>query len=538
MSIPSEWRGCAAYFRQPGTDVDGLAAQNLFETVYFFNCRERVPPLADIEYRSSDEDQDILHHVFRWDTRCYTEIFQNGFDVWLQRTTPDDIFFDLDHYVHEGGRLLDSNRLYTHAFVSTTLNSSFYPETEITKEVYRYEIYAPGGIWVAETFVDDYKFSEEDEIAFVAGIAPQYIRSAQLFRISPNPRSGDSTIATRVATTATRVDDIIRVNANFNPRSHPSSLLCIKNPVFECLHNDGRRVPLTMSIYRPQVNYEVPLEKQEVSDDAIDWYSVNVANVTNYITAAFRAYGWNEAYLFMKNEYVLLNYDPGTIGEVINGPLYIRDGFDSLVGTTFGEYGIDCAFDIDYSQSTEAFIFSGNFCTCFDYDTTNERIVKVSIPITTFFPFFKETVFQSGIDAAFKARASEEAYLFKGDQYALINFGDPNRPGSGHLIGGICKITERFPSLRNTIFETGFDAALASHSNEDEAYLFKGDQYILINYGPGTTDDYIVGCPEPILSNWPSLSDILPRNNRGLDVHDHVSESDHRIRDNFDRREV
>ncbi|XVE99786.1 hypothetical protein REPUB_Repub03eG0231000 [Reevesia pubescens] len=535
MSFPSnsEWRGCAAYFRQPVTDIDERAAEFMSETVYYHNCRTRDPPLADIIYRSSDEDQDILHHVFRWDTRCYTEIFQNGFVEWIQTTTPDDIFLDLDHYVHEGGRLLDSNRLNAHAFVSTTLNSSFCPETEITKEVFRYEIYASGGIWIAETFDDDYKFSEEDEVAFVGGIAPQYIRSAQLFRLTPNTSSGDSRSARRVATTATRVDDIIRVNANFNPQSHPSSLLSIKNPIFECLHNDGRRVPLTMSVCRPQVNYEVPLEKQEVSDDAIDWYTCNVANVTNYITAAFRTYDWNEAYLFMKNEYLLLNYAHGTTGDkVIYGPLYIRDGFHSLVGTTFGEYGIDCAFDINYHYTTEAFIFSGNFCTYIDYasNTTNDKKLKVSLPITTFFPFFRETVFQSGIDAAFKARATEEVYLFKGDQYAIINFGDPNRPGSGHLIDDICKITEGFPSLRNTIFETGFDAALASHSNEDEAYLFKGDQYVLLNYA----DDYIICGPEPILSIWPSLSDILPRKNSGLDVHDHAIESDHRDQDNVE----
>lgn len=187
MSIPwnSSWRGCAANFPQPVSEASEHGAQYLVETVYNFNCRIADPPLPDIVYRSSDREVDILRHVFRWDLTPYQEVFQNGFQARRQEGTSDEIYFNLDHYVHHGGRPLDSRRPATHAFVSTTLNSGWHPslDPETTMEVYRYEIYAPGGIWVAETLGDRYQYPSQDEVCFVAGIAPQYIRSAQRFRL-------------------------------------------------------------------------------------------------------------------------------------------------------------------------------------------------------------------------------------------------------------------------------------------------------------------------------------------------------------------
>jgi len=39
------------------------------------------------------------------------------------------------------------------------------------------------------------------------------------------------------------------------------------------------------------------------------------------------------------------------------------------------------------------------------------------------FPFFKGTVFENGIDAAFRSTKGKKIYLFKGDKYARIDFG-------------------------------------------------------------------------------------------------------------------
>ena len=186
-SIPSDspWRGCAANFAQPVGEEGVLAAQDLVETVYKFNCRTRNPPLAAIVYRNSDGNQDVLHHVFRWDTTPYEQIFQNGFQARRQQGTADNIYFDLNHYVHHGGRPLDSTKPAKHVFISATINPNWRPipalQPDQEFQVYRYEIYAPGGIWVTETLCNLYRYPAQDEVCFVSGIVPQYIRSAQLF---------------------------------------------------------------------------------------------------------------------------------------------------------------------------------------------------------------------------------------------------------------------------------------------------------------------------------------------------------------------
>ncbi|KAF5952132.1 hypothetical protein HYC85_010076 [Camellia sinensis] len=488
--LDSPWRGCAAYFRHPVDETDERAAQCLVETVYDINCRVLTLHLPDIEYRSNDEDYDIRRHVFRWDNTPYEEAFQNGFEARAQQDTPDNVFFNLDHYVHEAGRPLDSRRPATHGIVSTTLNPDWHPTLDpgAQRQVYRYEIYAPGGIWVNETLCDRYRHQAQDEVAFVAGIAPQYIRSAQLFTLTGSTRG----------TRRSRVNDRLILNWSFNP--HPSRFLDIQNPVSYYINRDPNGKLST-----------------NPNSDTTDWYFGAVLDLESYINAAFRSSRTNEAYLFMKNEYVLLNYAPGTTNDKrLNGPLFICDGYSSLAGTAFAEYGIDCAFGSH--NRDEAFIFSGNLCAQINYapGTTNDKIIKGPMTITAMFPFFKGTVFKNGVDAAFEATTEYEAYLFKDNQYALINYGS-----NSHRIA-IRTITQGFASLKNTMFESGIDAAFASHRT-NEAYLFKKDYYALINFAPGTTNDYIIGGVtgvKKIREHWPSLSNILPRKNHGLDGHD------------------
>ncbi|XP_027364777.1 uncharacterized protein LOC113871883 [Abrus precatorius] len=520
MSFPvdSPWRGCAANFPQPINADDERRAKSLMETVNRYSCYEVRPPLVavpEIHYRSSDREEDVTRHVFRWAREPYQQIFENGFRARPQEGVPDSTYYNVEDYVHNGGRPAQEGRTQRHAFVGTTLDSSYRPPLDPNEQearVYRYEIYAPGGIWIAATIGEKYQFPGQDEISFVAGIARQYIRSAQLF------------IGTRDAATGhrrwRRADNRIIINGYFNPQSHPSRLLNIQRPVFDYRDEDGNRSrPLTIVIFRPQTQALLELDEQREKrqvlgyDDPMNWYADKVANDQGYINAAFRSSRKNEAYIFMRNEYALLNYAPGTTDDkIVNGPLLICDGYPSLTATAFGEYGIDCAFNTDGNQ---AVIFSSNLCALIDYapGTTDDKKLSGPMTIAAMFPFFKDTVFENGIDAAFRSSRSYEAYLFKGDQYALINYNTKN------LIA-IRKITEGFYSLRGTIFASGIQAAFASHRT-DEAYIFKGTQYALINFAPGTTNDYIIGGVQPMLPNWPSLRSILPRNNRGLDDHDH-----------------
>lgn len=225
-----------------------------------------------------------------------------------------------------------------------------------------------------------------------------------------------------------------------------------------------------------------------------------------WIDAAFRSSRTNEAYLFMKNKYVLENYAPGaTDDHVVNGPLPISSGFPSLAGTVFADVGIDCAFGVP--NTNYAFIFSGDLCAKIDYapGTTDDRIIQGPITIAEMFPFFKNTIFDKGLDAAFESTRENEAYVFRGEYYSLINYAEPRLIATRPLLNG-------FPCLAKTIFESGIGAAFASHTY-NEAYLFKGKYYALLHFAPGTTDDKLIGGVKEILPNWPSLRGILPREN-------------------------
>ncbi|XP_058749971.1 albumin-2-like [Vicia villosa] len=225
-----------------------------------------------------------------------------------------------------------------------------------------------------------------------------------------------------------------------------------------------------------------------------------------YINAAFRSSFDGEVYLFIDDKYVLLNYAPGTTNDkVLNGPKAVSAGFKSLVGTAFGIYGIDGAFSTD---NDEAFIFYENLTALIDYapHTEDDQIISGPKKISDMFPFFKGTVFENGIDAAFRSSIGKEVYLFKGNQYAHVDY------GNNYLVQSIKNITAGFPCFTGTVFENGVDAAFASHRS-NEAYFFKGDYYALVKFDPTGTDDYIIGTVKLTLENWPSLRGIIPQQN-------------------------
>ncbi|XP_074318915.1 uncharacterized protein LOC141655753 [Silene latifolia] len=511
MSIPpnSPWRGCAAYYPQPLSDADEGGAQFLTESIYMFNCRVLNPPLPDIEYRDSTNDQDITHHVFRWDKADYEHVFREGFETRRQQNTPDDIFYNLDHYVHHGGRPLgDTRRPANYAFVSTTLDSGWHPsikhETGAQRtvvDVWRYEIYAPGGIWVADTLRERYKYPGQDEVCFVAGIARQYIRSAQRFKLIATANSR--------FTRKERADNKLILNENFNPQSHPERLITILRPIADYVDENSKRAHLVLKFFKPNDNLDSTSTDQQrrrrstSSTSSLDWYATEVTNAETYIDAAFRTSRASEVCLFMKNEYVLLKYTPGsTKGErILKGPQFIREAFTSLKGTAFAEYGIYCSFGSH--DVNEAFIFSGILAAKINY--ANDKIINGPMKLTKMFPFLKKTVFEVGIQAGFESSNKYEAFIFKGNQCGVINYGST----SPKLIGGIRRISDAFPGLRKTIFEDGIDAGFTSHL-KNEAYLFKGDSFALINLASGGS---IIGGIKKIVTEWSSLRPVLPCHN-------------------------
>ncbi|KAF7106024.1 hypothetical protein CFC21_106789 [Triticum aestivum] len=464
--------------------------------------------LRDIEYRSSDRCMDISNPVYRFDLTPYESVFRDGFKGRFEMNTPNSIYCNLELYLHHGVMPATiTRRPDNYIFFSTTLSRSWFPNVRQAR-IYRYEIYAPGGIWLAQTFRQCETSPDvslyEDEVAFLVGIAPQYIRSAQAFRLIPGRNGG----------LGKRLEDVLYINRNFNPQSHPPRDIPIMHPIMEYIDYNNQTRPLRIQYVPEEIESMWPYRRSlgTTNDVPIEYYAEGVAHIASYIDSAFRSTYWNEVYIFIKEKYVLVNYAPGSTNDrILNGPHYIGDSFPFLVGTAFAEYGIDASFGSH--SSVEAIIFSGNLCARINFapKTTGGYIVEGITTIRQMFPFFRGTVFEKGIDAAFESTVTGEAYLFKGSNYALINY------YKKELIA-ITPIAVGFQCLRDSEFEGDIGAAFASHICK-EAYLFKGNRYILLHFTPGENKDYIVDGPKDIVpGNWPSLDGVLPCRNIGLDV--------------------
>jgi len=193
-SIPadSDLRGAAASFPQPVNAADMELIRQRMQAVHHYNCEappaeEGVPRLETIVYRSSANDLDVRTHLYRWDYTPYEEAFQRGFSRERPAGTNEATFFNIFLYVTRGGRPADPERAdepTRYGFVSTTNNANWHPYiADHEREIYRYEIYAPGGINVSQTLGPHYPYNSQSEFCFISGIAPQYIRSAQRFRL-------------------------------------------------------------------------------------------------------------------------------------------------------------------------------------------------------------------------------------------------------------------------------------------------------------------------------------------------------------------
>lgn len=227
--------------------------------------------------------------------------------------------------------------------------------------------------------------------------------------------------------------------------------------------------------------------------------------MATYVTAAFRSVDYNQAYIFMKKEYILDNIAPlfQKDDEILQGPTLVGDAFSSLRNTIFTTQGIDCAF-ASHNEGC-AYIFSGKMCVNWWY--RKNKIIENIKPISQMFPFLKNTVFENGLDAAFESLSRPyEAHIFKGNFYACINYSYPN----GHIIT-IDPIYHKWDCLRGTTYENGFDAAFAIDiGSPHEAYLFKGDSLAHIKFTPCLKYQKVVWSGK-IKDKLKSLGSILPR---------------------------
>ncbi|MGW2601460.1 glycosyl hydrolase family 18 protein [Streptomyces klenkii] len=125
-------------------------------------------------------------------------------------------------------------------------------------------------------------------------------------------------------------------------------------------------------------------------------------------------------------------------------------------------------------------------------------------------PALRGTVFVNGIDAAIRLPGHpNDLLLFSGDQYLRLSL-DKEAAGQGLLGGtvatGPMKIADTFRPLGGTVFADGIDTAVAVAGNN--AYFFKGDEYALVGIDIDGTGDKLINGPKKIADNWSALKRV------------------------------
>lgn len=105
------------------------------------------------------------------------------------------------------------------------------------------------------------------------------------------------------------------------------------------------------------------------------------------------------------------------------------------------------------------------------------------------------------IDAMIPNPANEnEAYVFFREKYILLDITTRTKVFEAKTI------VEQWPSLMSAGFTT-VDAAVVVQ--DGTAYFFRGNQYVRVRIKPGTNDDTVVGSgPKSIRGNWPVLEQV------------------------------
>lgn len=489
MALPptSPFRGVAAAIDQPASEGD--VEKQLSPLLNGLQLNDHV-----LRFRNAVDDQDITEAVYRWDTRSFREIFRTGFSPWPQRSDQSDVeYYDYSSFVMDGGRPADTSRASPSVFVSATRSVNWRPRLSTDCTIYRYQIYAPGGIDAVLT-MGQYTYANQQEISFAGGIRPQYIRMARIYRVTMD---GQFPVYSAEGNRLYR-------NGLFDPNPSASGwtsqefLNGLRNPT--CPRQGEYLINIIGAPRRAE---------RDVGNDE-EHFQDPICRVPHYIQCAFNFSDREEAYLFIEDQYLRIEYAPGSTDDrIIEGPQTIGEGFSCLKDTIFAT-GIDAAFTA--SRKNEAYIFRSNIYALINFEPDDCKIIQGPKLITDSFYSLKDTIFENGIEAAFTSSRQNEAYIFRGDKYALIDFA----PGTTEdkIIQGPKKITESFDSLKDTIFKNGLDAAFSS-SRENEAYIFKGNTYALINFAPGSTEDYIIQGPKNITESFHSLEGVIPMYNCG-----------------------
>ncbi|PIL27046.1 transporter [Ganoderma sinense ZZ0214-1] len=209
-----------------------------------------------------------------------------------------------------------------------------------------------------------------------------------------------------------------------------------------------------------------------------------------------------QAYFFADVGMAIIDPRPGGTGDVIvEKPMLIVQRWSCLVAVNI--FTVDAVLS-NRANKHEAYFFSGEFYAL--VNISEDRIVSGPKEIMSGWRSLQQAGFKT-IDAVLPhPQNPSDAYFFSGEMYALVRY----NPGelNDSLVIGPKVITNEWKSLRKAGFDY-VDSAMTNPANSDEAYFFRGSDYVLVKIRPGTTDDSIVVGPKLVHNGWPSLKEAL-----------------------------
>ncbi|MFI1964586.1 glycosyl hydrolase family 18 protein [Streptomyces pathocidini] len=223
------------------------------------------------------------------------------------------------------------------------------------------------------------------------------------------------------------------------------------------------------------------------------WSSLRDTDFAGGVEAAFEQTdkddGSRQLSLFRGGRYTQVSIEEGTIDDQrVRGPGPIRDYFPVFEGTVF-EHGVDAAVGNDKEPYALVFRDGQVGLLEVDLDGDDDKWITEPGPVGKVIPALRGTPFEYSIDSVLLVVADHgkiQADLVSGTRVARMNL-DMRDLSRSYLMSHTRELTDRWPSLRGTIFDWG--------KNKND-FLVQS-----LRYGPTPPPD-----PEPVIRDQTARS--------------------------------
>ncbi|KAF8873095.1 hypothetical protein CPB85DRAFT_601553 [Mucidula mucida] len=417
--------------------------------------------------------------LVRWDKRPPDVVFRDGFEPRERPSLQSfpDAAFNLSNYVHNNAPSI---------FVSTRRyfrdKSKALRRKQNTHHLtyYEYEIFAYGGIDVNHVFGSHAMF-ERHEIAFPGGILPRFIRSVRVHRkdqpveIVQNPRFSNSINPSGQIVALTKIPcPVITGKVVYYP---PEDADAVGHGNDELSHRPRNDKTFNAdkdwdNLMRGGATVADPLVKHALSRPC-------VAAVQHPTKPGL-------AYFFCWNMFVAIDIAKGPKQATIAwGPRTIIKDWPSLVQANFGY--VDAVL-LNPNNQQQMYFFFRKKCARIHIKSgqTDEHIIDKPKNISTEWPSLKKAGFHT-VDAVLPHPSHKHKVCgFSGEWYVLIHYNFQPGGNQDYIVSGPTLITAQWPPLKEANFKT-VDTILVHPTDVQKAYVFSGDQYVLIEMQQGTT---------------------------------------------------